>query len=433
MRRKPLDPCVAQGELRVRELRLLLMGLYPFWGTLVAEVQFLWAADLPAFAATDGLRRIWLNPKWIQHLHRRQLGFVVLHELGHIVLETIARREARDRRLWNIATDYAINRQVEQMPARGARDSRRAWEAPRGEIAGLGVCEPLFDPAFDHLPAEAIYARLCRNSLPDGLDGLPVDLPDGHGRSVRSQPRHGGGVDVHVSPEGDPHERQADRDRAAVRLERAAIAARETDGDHDLPLGVDRWLAARKTPSVGWQALLQRYLQGVGATVERSWARPHRRWLAEGWLVPGVVPERDGTVVLAIDTSGSMDTERLAAIAAELQALGDLVDELWVVVADAAVHEVVAPGDLPAFLARRRWSGGGGTDHRPVFRWLEERRIVPELLMCCTDLFTKLPVQAPGYPVLWLVMPDEAGRRGPRPGFGEVVVVDHPARLGGRP
>ncbi len=419
MARAKQDPVVEEARRRVAQLRLQLLSLYPFWGYLLAEVQLLWAPHLPTLAATDGIGRIWLNPKWIALLDRKQLGFVLLHELGHIVLETLGRQEARDRTLWNRATDYAINRQVAEIPQRGGPSGQRAWRIPSVDLPGLGRCEPLLDGQFDHLPAEAIYARLQKN-LPVGEgDSAHVELDDGEGHGLRSDPNHGGGVDLHVPAPSD----QVKVDQACERLQRAAEAAQRPFPTDNLPLGVDRWLAELQRPRLNWQALLHRYLSEFGAAVERSWARPHRRWLAEGWLVPGAVPERDGTVVLAVDTSGSMDSQRLQAIATELQVLGELVRELWVVSADAAVQDVVPPGQLAEFLKKRRWQGGGGTDHRPLFAWLEQKRLSPDLLICCTDLYTVLPERAPPFPVLWLAMLDGDGGRGPRPGFGAVVEV----------
>ncbi|MSQ84887.1 MAG: hypothetical protein EXR77_18775 [Myxococcales bacterium] len=424
MRKVKSDPLVVEGQRRVAELRMQMLSLYPFWGYLLAELQLLWAPDLPALAATDGVARVWLNPRWIAHLNRKQLGFVLLHELGHVVQETLERQEVRQRHLWNRATDYAINRQVAQIPVRGGAASSRAWQVPSGDIAGLGECAPLLNPAFDHLPAEGIYAKLLKNPTCEGDGGDAVELTDADGLAVRSHPNHGGGLDIHVPIRGDVEVQQQLRDRASTRLQQAAEAAKELNPGENLPLGVDRWLAGLRKPRLSWQTLIQRYLNDFGASVERSWARPHRRWLAEGWLVPGAVPERDGAVVLAVDTSGSVNPQQLQAIASELGALGDRVGELWVVCADAAVHEVVAPGELAEFLKKCRWKGGGGTDHRPVFEWVREQRLRPELLICCTDLYTQLPERRPGYPVLWLALADSEGRYGPRPGFGEVVVVE---------
>jgi predicted metal-dependent peptidase len=48
-------------------------------------------------------------------------------------------------------------------------------------------------------------------------------------------------------------------------------------------------------------------------------------------------------------------------------------------------------------------SGGGGTDFRPVFDWVEQDRISPDLLVYFTDAQGRFPEREPPYPVIWLV------------------------------
>ncbi len=410
---------------RLSQLRMQLLSAYPFWGTLLCEVDLLWSASLPTFAATNGVDRIWLHPELCALLAPRQLGFVVLHELYHIVYETLGREQNRQRGLWNRASDYAINRQV---AALGRRDGYRwvaDWQAPEIELPGLGRVQILRDGRFDSLPAEAIYVVLGRQPQQAVAQGPAVELPDCQGGTALSDPDHRGGVDVHVPLVGSAEAQQARRDAATERLARVAQAAKDLVPG-PLPLDLDRWLGELRPGQQDWQALLRRYLSEVGAAVERSWQRPHRRWLTqapagETWLVPGPLPEADGCVVLAIDTSGSMRDGHLQAIASELAALDDRVSELWLVCADAKVQAVLPPGQLRGFLAQRKLPGGGGTDHRPLFEWLARQPFRPEVVLCYTDLQTTLPERGPGCPVLWLV--PKGAQVLARPGFGVVVRV----------
>ncbi|MCB1876115.1 MAG: hypothetical protein KDH88_09080, partial [Chromatiales bacterium] len=47
--------------------------------------------------------------------------------------------------------------------------------------------------------------------------------------------------------------------------------------------------------------------------------------------------------------------------------------------------------------------GGGGTDFRPVFDWLDEQGQQPQLLVYFTDAQGQFPPHEPNYPVIWLV------------------------------
>ncbi len=57
------------------------------------------------------------------------------------------------------------------------------------------------------------------------------------------------------------------------------------------------------------------------------------------------------------------------------------------------------PGDDLQFAAH----GGGGTDFRPPFEWLEENQIVPRALVYLTDGYGPFPEQEPNFPTLWCI------------------------------
>ena len=114
-------------------------------------------------------------------------------------------------------------------------------------------------------------------------------------------------------------------------------------------------------------------------------------------------------MVVGVDSSGSIGQAGLDAAAAEVSAIcQDLRAEVWAVYCDAAVQGVdhFMPEDLPFKLNPK---GGGGTDFRPVFDWVEAEGVRPSCLIYFTDLCGTFPDAAPDYPVLWVV-------------FGEVVL-----------
>jgi len=47
--------------------------------------------------------------------------------------------------------------------------------------------------------------------------------------------------------------------------------------------------------------------------------------------------------------------------------------------------------------------GGGGTDFRPVFDWVEHENRSPNMLVYFTDAEGDFPKVPPNYPVIWLV------------------------------
>ena len=123
-----------------------------------------------------------------------------------------------------------------------------------------------------------------------------------------------------------------------------------------------------------------------------------------------------GTVVIGYDTSGSCvnpDVQQrffseMAGIVADLNP-----EQLIVIWCDAAVQrvdELEEPEDLEELRADINSlggaPGGGGTDFRPVFREIEERDLIPDMVVYLTDTYGSFPDHEPDYPV--------SGRRSPR-------------------
>jgi predicted metal-dependent peptidase len=398
-----VDDVIGKEFARLSSVRTELLAHHPFWGHLLLQVALVPAPDLPAFAATDCIRHIWFNPLRTRNLTHAQLGFVIAHELGHQIFLSHDREAERDPHKWNCATDYAINRIVAGIrDPEGRRD--RLYTPPDGEIPGEGRVQILLDPRFDGMIAEAIYTLIDEDGLPEPV-GVEVVLPVPEAGLDMRPPGcadHGGGVDIHLPVELTPAERGELERRIGEALERASREGGDTPGT------TVRTVKAHGS-RVNWRARLHALITPlVGSPDEFDRGRPRLRWLEHGVLVPGMRSERCGRVVVALDTSGSMSPEDLAKVLGELRALAPLTEELTVLVGDTEVQEVLDVDQALERVEGGGWKGGGGTDHRPIFKWIDRSDEVPDVFIGLTDLYTKLPKRAPEYPVIW-VLPGKHG------------------------
>src|SRR5262245_38471254 len=93
-------------EWKLTRARTQLVLNQPFFGALCLRLKLM-AGAVPTMS-TDG-KRILYNPAFVEELKPAELEGVLAHEVSHCALGHFCRRGSRDAKLWNTATDYAIN------------------------------------------------------------------------------------------------------------------------------------------------------------------------------------------------------------------------------------------------------------------------------------------------------------------------------------
>jgi len=129
---------------------------------------------------------------------------------------------------------------------------------------------------------------------------------------------------------------------------------------------------------------------------------PARRQIYRGLYLPSMRTEAL-RVAVAIDTSGSTQ-EDLPIFLSELESLLTEFDrvEVTVIECDAKISRVrVLTESSVSELGSGAFKGGGGTDLRPPFTYLESSP--PACLIYLTDGDGPAPQRAPGFPVLWVL------------------------------
>lgn len=362
--KKP-DPNIQMELTRARAGMLIDQ---PFFGTLALRLRLQVMPDEMANAfvargltptlAVDG-RTIFYSERFVSSLDRDLLKSAIAHEVMHCVFDHTSRRGARDPAGWNAATDYAINLLLKD--------------------AGYKIGDKwLLNPAFAGMSADEIY-----NTFPPG---------DGGGGGSGQGPL----CDV-MPGASDKASQSALENEWKVSTIQAANQAKQQG---KLPGNMQRFVEQLTRPPNDWRERLQRFVTEKTKD-EYTWARPNRRFLEQGIFLPTLYGERMNCMVVVTDDSGSIHGPLLSAFAAEASAARDAVRprETIVISCDAAVNYVGRlEADDPFKLENH---GGGGTDFRPPFEWLEKEGIKPACLLYITDMYGTFPAQPPDYPVLW--------------------------------
>jgi predicted metal-dependent peptidase len=185
-----------------------------------------------------------------------------------------------------------------------------------------------------------------------------------------------------------------------------------------LSAGLDRFIDEVLRPAVDWRAVLREFVTRTAKNDYRM-TPPNRRFVHQGLYLPVIRGDELGDVLLAVDTSGSVGDAVLKVFAGEVQGVLDAYEaaRLTILYHDSKVRHVQRweTGDGPIKLEPK---GGGGTDHRPVFDWIEAAGVDAVCLVCLTDMASFFPERGPDLPVLWASV-----AKGVKAPFGRLVEV----------
>ncbi len=376
----------------------------PFLGALVMHLPLTPAGDWCTTTGTDA-RAFYFNPQFIENLSLAQTQFVLAHEAMHCAMGHPHRRQYRSRRRWDVACDHAVNliliEEGMKPPLHGILADQNYMTLSAEEIYPL-IPEDTTEESFDHHLFDSDDETSGKPESDERQDESDSGESQGQGREGEGQgeKRRDGGGEAGQPPEPlSQSEREKNAEQWKNRLAAAAQAARQAG---KLSQSLLRLVDGLLAPSLPWRALLARFF-AINQRDDYSWRRPSRR---EGDALLPRLSSEGIDVIAAIDTSGSITDEELRAFAGELDALKSLVRaRLTLLACDRCIAEggplEFEPWDtlqLPEGLV-----GGGGTDFRPVFDWVEREGRSPNLLVYFTDAEGDFPTLPPAYPVVWLV------------------------------
>lgn len=406
----------------IRARRELLLD-HPFFGSLV---MYLTPVLDPEAETTwvDG-KNFGFNPEYFDKLSPPQGASIIARAIIHCALEHPIRRDYRTPELWNTAGEHAVNPIIETS----------GLQQPEGS--------PKSDSKFEGMGAEEIYALLEKEQPPGSGKSPPKGgntpstgsgastPPPGSGKGQRSsskapgapgKPQPGAGndpppVEVRDLP-GDaggqpsPAEKTSNKEEWKINIQQAINSAK---GQGFYPAELEKQIEMLLNPEVDWREQLAQWFKST-ARNESSWTRKNRRY--QGVYLPGMKSTASGVGIVFLDTSGSIwgSPRLLEQFNAELNGMLSEVrpERLYIVHVDAAVQKVeeFAPDDYPVMLKAQ---GGGGTDFRPAFAWVEEQGLTPDWTVYLTDLMGDFPEHEPEYPVLWAATEDHQAP------FGETI------------
>lgn len=432
----------------IRAARTALVLDQPFFGALALRLKIVEDPGCGT-AWVDGVS-LGYDPAFVESLTHAERVALLAHEVMHCALGHPWRRSGREKKGWNVATDYAINLVLTDsgftLPEGGLLD--RQWEGrsaewiydrlPRespesDESGGEGGDDGDDSPSASDANGGAEDDESGDDESESSAGAEPDDDGEGgsddgdEGEEGASSAGDGDSDDDSSSddeseagPEeyGEVRDAPADADESEATEEgwRQAVAqaAALARSRGSLPGGAARFAEKSAEQKVDWRSVLRRFVSAV-ARSDYSWTRPNARYVGRGLYLPGLRSEEMGPMAVMVDTSGSIDDVTLAQFEAEINAIAEesKPESIDVIYCDAEVNGIdhFERGD-PIELHH---AGGGGTAFAPAFRAIDDLEAIPTCAVYLTDLLGSFPDEEPDYPVLWV---STWGDRAP---FGEVV------------
>jgi predicted metal-dependent peptidase len=447
------------AEDKLQKAREWLVEEWPLFTVTVMRMP-LKVDEKCSTGCTDG-RQIGYNPKWIDKLTISGAIFFLAHEVAHVQLLHHLRKGSRIHYFWNVAGDYAINAYLREIglklphgvlykseydgpdadwiydevmkeEERKAEEKRKAEEEAEnksdedGDGDGPGQDDEDGDgdgPGQDDEDGDGDGPGQDDEDGPDGEQDDEDDHENDHGPEPEDSPSGDGSGDGEETEE-DPEDGAFEGDFGQVReplnedgepLEGDELEKEIDDVLVDLQQGItfqkkagksaagaERLVKAFTAPQITAREMLQRYCEDNSRN-QYNWSRPSRRSCVLGIPSASIHNQCPDTIVVAFDTSCSVSEEDVMRHAGMLEEILHSYPGTRIVTmcCDTMVYEETIQDFRAGETVDLKFEGGGGTDFRPVFEYVETHDLRPTVMVFFTDLAGVYPEDEPEYPVVW--------------------------------
>ena len=460
------------AEDKIIRARTLLLLDHPFFGTLSLKLKLVEDSSIQS-CETDA-KNIYYNPDFIDQLSHLQLIGVVAKAILHIALGHIWRIENRDLTDWNIACAYTIYGTLKQngfiLPSEVYVDEKyyelSAEEVyddihqepalpdenqPGGDNSSLDSGQDGQDDTQDAGTGDESENEP-DNSQDDSEDGTSeADDSDGSDNSeddmsdtdVENETEDGEPDNNQDDSEDDSEDGTSEADEAnepanndphgngGIRPDTSLNKEEQQELEQEWKLAVIEAISTCQGDMPGemmrkildvvansdlpWYTLLNDFLQRT-ARNDYNWNIPSKRY-GQNIIMPSLISNELKDMVIAIDSSGSIDEIAFQKFGAEVNEIFAAFQiRIILLYCDSRIRKIeeYATEDLPIIFEA---AGGGGTSFRPVFDYIENEGLTPSCLIYFTDLYGKFPEQEPDYPVLWIAINNDKDEAP----FGETI------------
>jgi predicted metal-dependent peptidase len=345
-----------------------LTSKHPYFGILASRLKHEEDESINYYASNG--KRFKYNPEFINSCNIDELMFILTNCVMHHILSHQQRKLKRKGLFWQLATDFAINSILH----------KSGLKIPKGAN---------YNKDFRNMYAEEIYDILKEEVNLEGTDAFEEQKPSSN--LIEKNGEKFANLNYIDETLDEKDEEQWDY--------AATLAKEVAQRKSSVPLGLERLAKKLKAKNVDWKFELY---NAINRHMRNNYAfmPPNKKHIYRGIALPSLTSDTLSLVV-AIDTSGSIKDDILGAFIEEFKTIMQNFPSVKIelIIADAKVqaHYSFQGGEKMDFALK----GGGGTDYRPVFEFVDANFPMSSMLLYFTDgegIFPRIP---PSYEVLW--------------------------------
>ncbi len=399
-------------KIVIAKARTSLYFDLPFFGWILSQLEVYPVRDdprIPKFAADN--RRIYINTKFFEILSIPQIKTILLHLVIHIIMKH-GERMNRNKTIWSYAIDVNTLLIIEETFRRmtdnygyTSMELFQSWDLD--DTSKI----PDFLKSKSVIEVYNVISNYVTNFINVDTKIPPNNIPTTVLKELHNYCNIGkpcSFIDVYEEVWKNMPMKlyKLDMDRMSG-LIRSAYNMQKSHGY--IPGAIQEVIDQLIKPRIPWYVLLNQYIQKVIMS-DFSWVPPNRRLLAKGIILPSTIKEFI-EVVVALDTSGSISDDELTKFVSEAHSI--IVSfanvKMHIIECDAEIQDVMVIEEGECIDGRKLpWegkpiSGRGGTSFIPVFDYVAEQNIAPDLLIYFTDGYGDFPDEEPAYTTIWVM------------------------------
>lgn len=395
---------------KITSAMMAIYGTKPYYYTALTSLNRVESYDIETAGVT--IDTLYMNPDFMLEIEQPELIFVLLHEIGHIVMMHNSRRMNREPELWNVACDLYVNKFIAEEIGIDMVGGKVTLKSRRGNSVVVKMpSRILFNENVDinNDTPESIYTEMIKSQQKNQQTGNGQDQ---QGQKVRASINRNkytfrGGeysttkVEVDIidddksSKMSDQQKKQAQQNMNR-RIRQKAKQDGVSSGRGTEAGGLEGELEKALVEKIDWKKVFRNMLAKSFEEVT-SFASPDRRFIGRGKVLPGKLRyETEGIthVRVFIDTSGSIDNKQLYIALKQAQ---DLM-KTYKATAKVSFWDTEVYGEQefsePKDIMKAKPIGRGGTEINSVFRYMEDiekkdraNTDITDIIMIWTDGF----------------------------------------------